>query len=82
MASCACPEYAIPSWYDMPAPGGTDASLSGDSGSPITFGETLMEREARSVQAVARCSLGTALSRALGCLVHPAAYLSVYYQLI
>ena len=62
--------------------GGTDANLTGASGSPFTFGETPMEREARSVQAVASCSLEAALSRALGCLMHPAAYLLVYYQLI
>ena len=82
VVSCACPGYAIPSWYDVPAPGGTDANLTGASGSPFTFGETPMEREARSVQAVASCSLEAALSRALVCLMHPAAYLLVYYQLI
>lgn len=62
--------------------GKTDANLSRASGSPFTSGETPMEQEARSVQAVVSCSLEAALSRALGCLVQPGAYLSAYYQLI
>lgn len=76
MVSCACPLCAIPSWYDVPAARGTDANFSRASGSPFTFGEMWMEQEARSVQAVADCSLEAALSLALGSQVHPAAYLS------
>lgn len=76
------PEDAVPSWSDVPARGGTNANFSKASGSLFTSGASPMEQEARSVQAVASCSLEAALSRALGCLVHPIAYLSAYYQLI
>lgn len=62
--------------------GGTNANFSKASVSLFTSGVSPTEQEARSVQAVASCSLEAALSRALGCLVHPIAYLSAYYQLI
>lgn len=70
--------HAAPFWCDMPAPRGTSANLSRAWGSQITFGGTLMEREAMSVQAAVSSSLEAALSRALGCPVHPAAYLLAY----
>lgn len=41
-----------------------------------------MEGEAGSAQATGSHSSEAGLSRALGCLVHPTAYLLVYYQLI
>lgn len=60
----------------------TDDNISRAGGSSFPLGEALMEGEARSAQAAANPSSEAALSRALGCLVHPTAYLLVYYQLI